>query len=84
MDHSPDSRWSWVAAEEAGVAEAWKAVERDSVRRQQEFEAFQQFEDYVELETKLAVQGPKSLERIRPHLGQTAIFIPMPYRLALL
>ncbi len=84
IDHAPVSRWSWYAAEEGSVEAAWKAVERESIRRQENVEGFQSFHDYAELEAKLAPQGPKSLERIGIHRGKKAISIPMPYRLALL
>lgn len=84
MDHAPFSRWSWYAAEETDVETAWKAVERGKIRRRQEIAAFQYFHGFAELEAKLSSQGPKSLERIRPHRGQETISIPMPYRLALL
>jgi len=84
IDHAPVSRWSWYAAEEEQMEAAWKAVERGPIRRQQDVEGFQHFNDYAELEAKLASQGPKSLERIGPLSGQKAISIPMPYRLALL
>jgi hypothetical protein len=84
IDHAPISRWSWYAAEDARVEAAWKAVERGPIRRQRDVEAFQHFEDYAELEAKLAPQGPKSLERIGPCRGRDAISVPMPYRLALL
>lgn len=59
-------------------------IQRGSIRRRQDVEAFQHFNDYAELETKLATQGPKSLERIGPYRSQEAISKPMPYRLALL
>jgi predicted RNA methylase len=84
MDHAPTSRWSWYAAEEGKVEAAWSAVERETIRRQQGFEAFQQFHDETVLEARLSTRGPTSLERISPLRGQQEISIPMPYRLALL
>ena len=83
IGHAPGSRWSWYAAEDIGVEAAWKAAE-GHIRRRQDVETFQHFRDYAELEARLANQGSRSLARIRPLLGQTAIAIPMPYRLALL
>jgi hypothetical protein len=83
IGHAPGSRWSWYAAEDKGVEAAWKAAERH-IRRSRDVEAFQHFQDFAELEARLADQGPKSLERINTLRGQTAISIPMPYRLALL
>jgi predicted RNA methylase len=83
IGHSPGSRWSWYAAEDKGVEAAWKAAEERHIRRSRDIEAFQHFQDYAELEARLANQGPKSLERINVLRGQTAISIPMPYRLAL-
>ena len=84
LDHAAGSPWSWCAAEEAGVEAGWAAVARMAVRRGHKVEAFQRFTDYAELEAKMAQQGPTSLERIAPYRAQTAIVIPMPYRLALL
>jgi predicted RNA methylase len=84
IGHAPGSRWSWYAAEDKGVEAAWKAAEERQIRRRRDVEAFQHFQDYAELEARLANQGSTSLERISPLRGQTAISIPMPYRLALL
>lgn len=84
MDHSPKSRWSWYAAEENRVEAGWKAVERRPIRRQEDFEAFQHFRDYEELEARLGAQGPASRRRIGPLRGRTEISIPMPFRMALL
>ncbi len=83
IGHAPGSRWSWYAAEDKGVEAAWEAGERQ-IRRRRDVEAFQHFQDYAGLEARLANQGSTSLERISPLRGQTAITIPMPYRLALL
>lgn len=84
MDHAPGSPWMWYAAEEAGVEEAWTAVAKRPVRRQLDVEASQRFDDYAQLEARMAQQGPSCFERITPFRVQTAIAIPMPYRLALL
>src|SRR5262245_22043293 len=84
LDHAPHSEWSWCAAEEGMVAAAWHVVGRHETRRQQDVEAFQRFGDFAELEARLSQQGPESRGRIGRYEGQTAISIPMPYRLALL
>jgi ubiquinone/menaquinone biosynthesis C-methylase UbiE len=84
LDHAPHSEWSWCAAEEEIVAAAWRAVASRTVRRQQDYDATQQFTDFAELEARLSQQGPESRGRIERSRGQTAISIPMPYRLALL
>jgi hypothetical protein len=84
IDHAPGSLWEWYAAEDGQVEAGWKAVERAKVRRQQSVEPWQLFPDYAALEARLALQGPVSLERIGRHRGESAIAIPMPYRLALL
>ncbi len=84
IDHAPGSLWEWYAAEDAEVEAAWKAVEREVIRRQRSVKAWQRFSDYAELESKLAGQGPASRERIASFRGQSGISIPMPYRLALL
>ncbi|HEX7253585.1 MAG TPA: hypothetical protein VF376_11940, partial [Thermoanaerobaculia bacterium] len=72
------------AAEEEIVAAAWRAVAGRTVRRQQDYDATQRFADFAELEARLSQQGPESRGRIERYRGQTAISIPMPYRLALL
>jgi SAM-dependent methyltransferase len=84
IDHSPGSPWEWYAAEEDGVEAAWAAVARKPTRRRLDVEACQRFQDYAELEARLALQGPRSHERIGRFRGQRDIAIPMPYRLALL
>jgi len=84
IDHAPGSLWEWYAAEDSSVEAGWKAAERGLIRRQETVEAWQRFPDYAALEAKLAPQGPASLERINARRGETAISIPMPYRLALL
>jgi len=63
---------------------AWKKAHGRHIRRSRDVEAFQRFQDYAELEARLANQGPKSLARISTLRGQTATSIPIPYRLALL
>jgi predicted RNA methylase len=84
IDHAPGSRWMFYAAEEDGVEAAWSALGRRAIRRRLDVEGGQRFHDYAELAAKMAQQGPKSLERIRPYQGQEGIAIPMPYRLALI
>jgi hypothetical protein len=66
------------------VATAWRAVGGGAVRRQMDVEAVQRFANFAELESRLSRQGPVSRGRIEKYQGQTAISIPMPYRLALL
>jgi SAM-dependent methyltransferase len=84
LDHATRSRWSFYAAEEGIVEAASKAVEGATIREQRTVDALQRFPDYAALETRLAAQGPTSLERIGALRGQKDIAIPMPYRLALL
>ena len=84
IDHAPGSPWEWYAAEEAGIEAGWAAVARGPVRLQRDVEAFQHFNDFAELETRLARQGATSKARIAAFRGQQPIFIAMPYRLALL
>jgi len=84
LDHAPHSQWSWCASEEAMVAAAWTAVCGKVVRRQKDVDAVQRFANFGELESRLSQQGPESRGRIEKYRGQTAISIPMPYRLALL
>ncbi len=84
IDHAPDSPWSFDAAEDGAVEAAWEAAERGAIRRLQEVEAFQTFQEFAELEAKLASRGPTSLARIGRHRGRRDISIPMPYRMALL
>ncbi len=84
MDHAPGAPWSWCATEDRGVEVGWKAVERGAIRRQEIVVAWQHFPYYAALEARLALQGPESRDRIRPHRGRKEISIPMPFRLALL
>jgi len=84
IDHAPGSCWEWYAAEDDKVEAGWKAVSARSPRRRQSVEAFQRFEDFSELESRLVLQGPLSRERIEPLRGQTSIRILMPYWIALL
>ncbi len=57
---------------------------RALVRSQRDAEAFQRFDDFAQLEARLAQQGATSLARIASLRGERPITIPMPYRLALL
>ena len=66
------------------ASEAWRAVERQNIRRQRIVEGVQRFDDYAQLEAKLAPQGPASRARIAECRGPGVISIPMPYRMALL
>jgi SAM-dependent methyltransferase len=84
LDHAPGSQWTWCAAEETGVADAWQAVSRRSVRRSLDVKASQRFADFGELQSRLAAQGPQRAARIEGQRGREDISIDMPYRLALL
>jgi ubiquinone/menaquinone biosynthesis C-methylase UbiE len=83
IDHAPFSRWEWYAAEEAKVAAGWKAALCRAPQRRQSVEALQYFENFSELEARLALQGSVSRERIEALRGQTSIRIDMPYWIAL-
>src|SRR5262245_57423141 len=83
IDHARGSRWMWCAAEDAGVAAAWAAVERRSVKRTLDVAGLQRFADFEELEAKLLAQPPASRDRIAGHRGQRDIVVDMPYRIAL-
>jgi len=84
IDHAPGSPWGWYAAEDRGVEAGWAAVAQANIRRTHDVEAFQRFQDFAHLETRLAQQEATSLARIETLRGRKPITIPMPYRLALL
>lgn len=84
VDHVPESRWSWFAAEEEAVARCWTAVCAFPLAKQRDIVASQHFRDFEELETRFVRQGPQSHARIEALRHQAPILIPMPYRLVLL
>ena len=84
LDHSPDSPWAYVVAEETKVKNAWQAIQAQNPSRVQHFPSLQSFATFAELEAKVMPQGDVSLQRIEPYRGQKNFTIPMSYGLALL
>jgi 16S rRNA G966 N2-methylase RsmD len=84
FDHSPDSPWAYIAAEETKVMNAWQVIQAQNPNRVQHYPCLQSFTTFAELETKVMPQGEVSLQRIEPYRGQENITIPMSYGLALL
>jgi len=84
FDHSPDSPWAYIAAEETKVMNAWQVIQAQNPRRVQHYPCLQSFATFAELETKVMPQGALSLQRIEPYRGQKNFTIPMSYGLALL
>ncbi len=84
FDHSPDSPWAFIAAEETKVKNAWQAIQAQNPSRIQHFSGRQSFVDFAELEAKVRPQGEVSLQRIEPYRGKKNFTIPMSYGLALL
>jgi tRNA G37 N-methylase Trm5 len=84
FDHSPDSDWAYIVAEETKVANAWQAIQAQNSSRVQHFSCLQSFATFAELEAKVMPQGAVSLQRIEKYRGQKNFTIPMSYGLALL
>jgi hypothetical protein len=84
FDHSPESDWSFYAAEEDKVRRAAEAMERFGIRRRESFCSEQRFRYYAELLAKVTSQGRLATQRARRFVGATDIVIPMNYQLALL
>jgi SAM-dependent methyltransferase len=84
FDHSPDSPWAYIVAEETKVKNAWQAIQTQKPSRVQHYHSLQTFITFAELETKVMPQGEVSLQRIEPYRGQKNFTIPMSYGLALL
>lgn len=84
FDHSPDSPWAYIVAEETKVKNAWQAIQAQKPGRVQHYHSLQSFATFAELETKVMPQGEVSLQRIEPYRGQKNFTIPMSYGLALL
>ena len=84
MDHAPQSRWAYYAAEDDKVAASWKDLETFAIKKQQSFTANQVFQDYNEIYEKLKSQGEESIRRISEFTSTKNIVIPMPYRAALI
>jgi hypothetical protein len=83
-DHSPDSPWAYIVAEETKAGNAWQAIQAQNPSRVQHFPSLQSFATFTELEAKVMPQGEVSLQRIEPYRGQKNFTIPMSYGLALL
>ncbi|MBU4268119.1 MAG: class I SAM-dependent methyltransferase [Acidobacteria bacterium] len=84
FDHSPDSPWAYITAEEIKVKNAWQAIQTQKPSRVQHFQSLQSFATFAELEAKVIPQGEVSLQRIGKYRGQQNFTIPMSYGLALL
>ncbi|MCJ7526415.1 MAG: class I SAM-dependent methyltransferase [Candidatus Aminicenantes bacterium] len=84
FDHSPDSPWAYITAEETKVKKAWQAVQIQKPVRVQHYASQQSFSTFAELEAKVISQGEVALQRIEPYRGQKNFTIPMSYGLALL
>jgi hypothetical protein len=84
FDHSPDSPWAYMVAEETKAENAWQAIRAQNPSRVQHFTCLQSFITFAELEAKVMPQGEVSLQRIEPYRGQKNFTIPMSYGLALL
>jgi hypothetical protein len=84
FDHSPESDWSFYAAEEDKVRGAAEAMERFGIRKHESFCTEQRFRYYAELLAKVTSQGRLAAQRARRFVGATDIVIPMHYQLALL
>jgi ubiquinone/menaquinone biosynthesis C-methylase UbiE len=83
FDHSPNSGWTFHAAEEDEVRRSAAALERFGVRRREQFSTNQLFRDHAELLAKISVQGGVAITRAEKFVGTTAIVIPMRYELVL-
>jgi tRNA G37 N-methylase Trm5 len=81
FDHSPDSPWAYITAEETKVKNAWQAVQIQKPDRVQHFQSLQRFATFAELEAKVISQGEVSLRRIEPYRGRINFTIPMSYGL---
>jgi ubiquinone/menaquinone biosynthesis C-methylase UbiE len=84
FDHSPQSEWVFLAAEDEQVLRSNQALERFGVRQRQTYIAEQRFRDYGDLVAKIRGQSPVAVQRAEPFAGATNIVIPMRYQLILL
>jgi 16S rRNA G966 N2-methylase RsmD len=84
MDHDPQSKWAYYAAEDHKVSASWKALEAFDIKKRQLFTANQVFQDHNELYEKLKSQSEESIKRISEFSSMKNIIIPMPYGTALI
>ena len=84
FDHGRSSEWAYYVVEEDKVKLSWKALERFTVARRQEYSAEHRFKDHAELLAKVKVQGKVAIERIERFKTETDITIPLTYELALI
>lgn len=84
FDHLPESKWIYCAVEEDHVANAWKAVEKQSPTKRARFEGLQFFNNYSEIVTKLQNIDEPCASRIAEFKFQTNFTIPMPYGIAVI
>jgi 2-polyprenyl-3-methyl-5-hydroxy-6-metoxy-1,4-benzoquinol methylase len=83
-DHTADSDWSVLAAEDDKVRRSAKAIERRGIRRSERVLAEQHFRSHAELLAKLSPQGPTAIGRARRFVGIENIVVAMPCDLLLL
>ncbi len=84
FDHSPESEWIFLGAEEEQVRRSTAAMIEFGIRRRVTFQTEQRFQEYAELIAKVSPQGELALERARRFEGATGIEIPMCCELVLL
>ncbi len=84
IDHSPESRWAWYAAETEKATKSWGAVDRFDILKTEHYLTEQRFADYPELYERLKVLGEPSLSRISGYKKSSNIKIEMSYKLALI
>lgn len=82
FDHSPDSTWAFIVAEENKAKNVWQVIRAQNPNRVQHFRSVQSFATFVELEAKVMPQGEVSLQRIEKYRGRENFTIPMSYSLA--
>jgi hypothetical protein len=83
VDHLPESRWAWYAAEERKAEASWAALRRLKPVREASFEATQRFADFRELSSRISVLGEPAISRVRRLEEQRRISIQMLYGMAL-
>jgi 2-polyprenyl-3-methyl-5-hydroxy-6-metoxy-1,4-benzoquinol methylase len=84
MDHLPQSKWMYYAAEDADAARGLRAVEGAGVRRSETFKTIGSFDTYEQLADRLSGEGEVSRRRSLELKGKKDIRIDMDYGLFLL
>lgn len=84
LDHSEESEWAYMVAEEDKVRRSTLSMRNAGIRRSRHFTTEQQFANFEQLRAKVAPQGQVALDRVEGFRDSDEITIAMGYVIALI